>query len=445
MRVTQNMLTQQFLYNLTNDSQNLQTLQNELSSGKTLNSPSDNPLAVSQDMAVRTTLSETSGYQSSISAGLSWMNNSSSALQSMISSLQSIQGNVLQAVDSSNQNTSAINGLAQTTKQLVNQVYGILDTKQGNRYLFNGTQTDSSPATYVEGNPGSVFDTAQNALITPGSATVGGGVTQVQPAATIATTIADPNHLLPTGTALNLVLNASNINSQGAIGAGTLKVVTTGNPSQTLFSGNLTGASSGSSVTLKNSAGQSITLTLGNLFDASASSGSGAYSQTDRLTPLSGQGQNLNYQVAQSVSMPVNVTAAALFQTIPQGGSSTLQSTLSTLVSSLNSLSADLSSGNSTDAQLQLASLKTASSNLDANLTQVINANADLGARNQRLQALQSQMSQYTQTLQNQKSNLEDANMAQVITQFSTDQNVYQSALKMGAQVLLPSLISFLP
>lgn len=445
MRVTQNMLTQQFLYNLTNDSQNLQTLQNELSSGKTLNSPSDNPLAVSQDMAVRTTLSETSGYQNSISAGLSWMNNSSSALQSMISSLQSIQGNLLQAVDTSNQNASAINGIAQTTKQLVNQVYGVLDTKQGNRYLFSGTQTDSSAATYVQSNPGSIYDAAQNALMTPGTATTSGGVSQVQPAGAITTTISDPNHLLPAGTPLQLVMTATSINAQGVIGGGALKIVTAGSPSQTLFSGNLAGASSGSSVTLTNTAGQSISLTMGKVFDATASSGSGSYSQTDSLTPVSGQGQNLNYQVAQSVSMPVNVTAAALFQTIPQGGSATLQSTLSTLVSSLNTLSTDLSTGNSKDAQVQLANLKTASSNLGANLTQVVNANADLGARNQRLQALQNQMSQYTQTLKNQKSNLEDANMAQVITQISTDQNVYQAALKMGSEVLLPSLISFLP
>jgi flagellar hook-associated protein 3 FlgL len=83
--------------------------------------------------------------------------------------------------------------------------------------------------------------------------------------------------------------------------------------------------------------------------------------------------------------------------------------------------------------------------NLQAGMSNVTNLNASLGATIQRVTALQNQMTQYATTMTNQKSTLEDANMAQVITQFSTDQTVYQSALKMGSEVLLPSLVSFLP
>jgi flagellar hook-associated protein 3 FlgL len=63
----------------------------------------------------------------------------------------------------------------------------------------------------------------------------------------------------------------------------------------------------------------------------------------------------------------------------------------------------------------------------------------------QRMTAIQTQMSQYTATLTNEKGVIEDANMAQVITQFNTDQISYQAALKMGSQILLPTLVSFLP
>jgi flagellar hook-associated protein 3 FlgL len=40
---------------------------------------------------------------------------------------------------------------------------------------------------------------------------------------------------------------------------------------------------------------------------------------------------------------------------------------------------------------------------------------------------------------------IEDANEAKVITNFSTDQTVYEAALQMGAQILLPSLVNYLP
>ena len=98
MRITQTMMTQQFLNNITNDNQRMSQLEQELSTGKQLNSPSDNPLAVSQDMGIRAILAQTQGYQSTISAGLTWMNNTSGALQNIITGLQTIRTQVVEGI-----------------------------------------------------------------------------------------------------------------------------------------------------------------------------------------------------------------------------------------------------------------------------------------------------------------------------------------------------------
>lgn len=294
MRITQTMMTQQFLSNITNDNQRMSQLEQELSTGKQLNSPSDNPLAVSQDMGIRAILSQTQGYQSTISAGLTWMNNTTGALQSMITGLQTIRTQVVEGINATSQTPAVQQALAQTVQQLTAGVYQTLDSQQGNRYLFGGKQTGTAPT-------------------------------------------------------------------------------------------------------------------------ASLSGASGA----------------LNYQVANNNTIQVNVTASSLFLTTPAGAANTLQQTLTNIVS-------DLQAGNTQGLQADLA-------DLSANLNNVVNANADLGTRINRLTALQNQMAQYSTTMTNQKGVIEDANMAQVITQFNTDQTVYTAALKMGSQILLPTLASFLP
>lgn len=302
MRITQSMMTQDFLYNITNDNNRMANLENQLSTGKTLNEPSDNPLAVSQDMSINATLSETTGYQNAISQGLTWMNSTSAALSNLNSALQQIQEVTLNGVNGTNQDPAALNALSATAQQMVGDVSQIMDSQQGTRYLFGGTATQTAPSTYLLGS-----------------------------------TLSAP-----------------------------------------------TGASS-----------------------------------------------NLSLLVAAGIEIPVNVTATSLMLTIPSGGTADLSQTLTSIV-------ADLKTGNQ-------GNLSTDLQNLNAGMSQVTGLEADLGSREVRMNALNSQMSQYSNLVTNEKGVIEDANMAQVITQFNTDQTVYQAALKLGSQVLLPTLVSYLP
>ncbi|MHB1627063.1 MAG: flagellin N-terminal helical domain-containing protein [Bacilli bacterium] len=294
MRITQTMMTQQFLNNITNDNQRMSQLEQELSTGKQLNSPSDNPLAVSQDMGIRAILAQTQGFQSTISAGLTWMNNTAGALQNIISGLQTIRTQTVEGLNGTSNTPAVQQALAKSVQQVTAGIYQTLDSQQGNRYLFGGAQTGAAPSAALS----------------------------------------------------------------GAVGA-------------------------------------------------------------------------LNYQVANNSMIQVNVTASSLFLTTPTGASGNLQQTL-------GNIAADLQAGNTSGLQTDLA-------DLSANLTNVVNANADLGTRINRLTSLQNQMAQYNTTMTNQKGVIEDANMAKVITQFNTDQTVYTAALKMGAQILLPALVNFLP
>ncbi|TDY45235.1 flagellar hook-associated protein 3 FlgL [Alicyclobacillus sacchari] len=305
MRVTPWMEQQQFLYNITNIDNSMQNTQEQLSTGKTLNKASDNPLAVSEDMNLASEVQETSGYLSTISTGLTWMNNTSTALQGIISQLQEVQSDVVQALNSTNMSAGGQQGLADTVAQLIQGIYQTADQRQGNNYIFGGQASQTQPSTYLKKSP------------------------------------------------------------------------------------------------------------------------------SDSPSPVpSGATSEMNYQIASGVSVSITVTASDIFLTAP-GSSPNLQDTL-------NNIQSDLTAGNETGLQQDL-------SDLNANLTQVINLNADLGARIQRFTTAQNQLQQYSTNLTNEKGGIEGADMAQVITQFTTDQTVYTAALQMGAQILLPSLVNYLP
>lgn len=278
----------------------MSNLENELSTGKTLNEASDNPLAVSEDMSLNDTISQTTGYQNTISQSQTWMNSTSAALSNLNTALQQMQQLVLEGSNGTNEDPAAQSALVASATEIVSNIHQIADTQQGTRYLFGGTATSTAPSSY-------------------------------------------------------------------------------------------------------------------------------AFSSTASTIP--GVAASQSMQVASGVTIPINVTAMSLFQSAPPGGAD-LQQTLTSIVS-------DLQTGNQ-------QSLSTDLSNLSANMSQINSIEADLGARQTRMTAISNQMNQYATIISNQKGNLEDANMAQVITTFNTDQTVYQAALKLGAQILQPTLASYI-
>jgi len=69
---------------------------------------------------------------------------------------------------------------------------------------------------------------------------------------------------------------------------------------------------------------------------------------------------------------------------------------------------------------------------------------ARVGAGMNRLDTASSRLAQIEESTTSMLSNTEDADMAEVITNYSTQQAVYQSALNAGARIVQTSLLDFL-
>ncbi|MDR7444101.1 MAG: flagellar hook-associated protein FlgL [Armatimonadota bacterium] len=83
-------------------------------------------------------------------------------------------------------------------------------------------------------------------------------------------------------------------------------------------------------------------------------------------------------------------------------------------------------------------------SGLDGALDQLLAALAELGARANRVEVVQSRMEELEVGLRELLSVREDVDIAEVVVRLQTEENVYRAALAAGARLIQPSLVDFL-
>jgi flagellar hook-associated protein 3 FlgL len=123
---------------------------------------------------------------------------------------------------------------------------------------------------------------------------------------------------------------------------------------------------------------------------------------------------------------------------INQPGASIIGDDTGGLLQTLRGIVTDLQSGN-TNA-LSTTDLDA----LDAANDQLLNARAQVGALSNRLTTATNRLQSTEQSTTQLLSNVRDADMTQVMVNFSTQQAAYQAALRAGAQIIQPSLMDFL-
>lgn len=145
MRVTQSMLSNNMLTNLSNSYERLAKLQNQITTQKKFSKPSDDPAAAMMGMTYRKNLNQVEQYSSNMSKATSWTETTDSALGQAISALQRIRELAVQASNGtyeSNQRGSIAAEIAQLKQHLID----IGDTQLGGQYIFNGYKTNTRPS-----------------------------------------------------------------------------------------------------------------------------------------------------------------------------------------------------------------------------------------------------------------------------------------------------------
>lgn len=146
MRVTQSMLSGNNLKYISQNYSRLAKLQEQVQSGKKITKPSDDPVVAMKGMRYRTQLVEVNQFRRNLNEGFNWMDNADAALDETTQVLQRIRELTVQASNDSN-NAESRKNIAEEIGQLQQHIYALANTKVGENYIFNGTDTAAAPIT----------------------------------------------------------------------------------------------------------------------------------------------------------------------------------------------------------------------------------------------------------------------------------------------------------
>lgn len=145
MRVTQSMLSNNMLRNLSNSYSRMDKLQDQISTQKKFTKPSDDPVAAMMGMNYRTDLNRIEQYTRNIGEVRNWVDSTDDALDKGVLALQRIRELTLQASNGTLEGDQR-KAVAEEIKQLKEHLQNLGDTQVGGKYIFNGNQTNVRPS-----------------------------------------------------------------------------------------------------------------------------------------------------------------------------------------------------------------------------------------------------------------------------------------------------------
>ncbi|MFD1173697.1 flagellar hook-associated protein FlgL [Oceanobacillus picturae] len=144
MRITQGMLSNNMLRNLTSSYSKMDTLMDQVSTGKKINRPSDDPVIAMKGMGYRTELKQIEQYKRNTSEVHNWMDNTDSALDKATQTMQKLRELAVQASNDTYDASERENIMNEVT-QLKEHMMDIANTSVNGKYIFNGTDTETPP------------------------------------------------------------------------------------------------------------------------------------------------------------------------------------------------------------------------------------------------------------------------------------------------------------
>lgn len=168
-RITNQMMSAQVLANVNSVQDQLSHTEEQLSSGKRINQPSDDPYGASLAVQLHTDLSGLQNYQNNITDATAWLQAAGASLTNITSMIQRAQELVVQAANGT-QSSGDRQASAAELSQLTDAIKQEANTQYNGQYIFSGNATATAPyaaasGDVYQGNTGPV--TRQ---ISPGSA-----------------------------------------------------------------------------------------------------------------------------------------------------------------------------------------------------------------------------------------------------------------------------------
>jgi len=143
MRITNNMLVNNMMYNMGNNLERLDRIQQQLATGKKIATPSDDPIVASRALKMRTDVAEIAQYKKNVEDAGSWLEVTESTISSVGDILQKARELAVQAGNDATTQSDK-QKIATEVTQLRSQIIQLSNTTYAGRYIFSGFKTDET-------------------------------------------------------------------------------------------------------------------------------------------------------------------------------------------------------------------------------------------------------------------------------------------------------------
>ncbi|HXF99641.1 MAG TPA: flagellar hook-associated protein FlgL, partial [Bacteroidota bacterium] len=145
MRVTDNTFVRNFLANINNARVRMSKLQDQLSTGRRVLTPSDDAIAAERILRLKTSIARNDQYQHNVADAQGMMQATEQALDRFANLLLEAKEILTRA--RSGGRTSELGTFADQIDRLLVDAVQVANTKFNGKYLFGGTQTTEPPFT----------------------------------------------------------------------------------------------------------------------------------------------------------------------------------------------------------------------------------------------------------------------------------------------------------
>jgi flagellar hook-associated protein 3 FlgL len=151
MRITNNMVSDRVIADLQARYSAMADTQLQISTGRRVNQPSDDPTAAAQERLRLSELSGIKGSQSSVASAQTALNSSETSLEGIRSVLSRANELALAGANGSLSQADRT-GIANEIDQLIKSAKDSMNTKVGDSYIFSGTKSDVPPYSDATGD-----------------------------------------------------------------------------------------------------------------------------------------------------------------------------------------------------------------------------------------------------------------------------------------------------
>lgn len=446
MRVTNKMLANNYLTDMSTNLNNLQRIQQQMSTGKNFTKPSDDPFNVARSMQMHTSIDANTQYNKNITNTINWLDTTDTALGQLGNVFQGIREKLVAAGNAaygSNDRTK----IKDEINQRIGQISQILNTTFAGEYVFGGTKGASKP---VDASMDSSFGAVTN-TIAGGTGTISGKF-YGSGNATFKIEVAEVK-------VVNSINRVTKIN--------VTKTTSVGNTSTLSVSANGDGSFDiGNDLTFKiddsNSNKAAVTGSSpapGSTYTFDCTSSGNAdliYCKADKTElntdtaksdPNSQDALEFNMisnkrqtEISQGVLVDYNVSASDVIK-YGDGDKDDLRKLLSRIV---NNLDGKDENGANNESAATKALTNEDLADLDKAIKQTLKVRSEVGAKQNRMDSAKEQNVQGNTNMTDILSKTEDIDITQKVMEFATMQTVYLASLQTSAKVLQPTLMDYM-